>query len=631
MKKQPAATQPNTEGATDHIQRCAVCKVDLKGRFVYADAEFETLIGLSQDDLFGRPLTDFTPEPEHEIVNNLLVQHSQYESIHEAARLHLIDADGLRRPVAMITALNFVAGNAVNFQVVFHTLEAQPITPAAQVEPHELDSILALLSASLDTIHWPDFVGLLQSLASARECLVYRIDGENLVLAATSADPAAGEDAVTISAATDDLHWWLSQSGERYRFDNSDHVQSALEAVAEAPTELIVPIAVDPGKRYLVRCVYDADPDTPSAPLAASLDRVETVLNLLAKTLPSESTGQEAALKVADLPTVADQLSVGVCELKNDDSLGPVNRTLAARAKCDSFASLKDLLAALTMEGDTVGRKMITDAIRLCRTASQQATCSVRVTGSDDSTLTLTVLREQDRADSSLWLCLQPCRHGSVGAAMSRAAILRLLDHLHQLLKVAGESATPLTHVAFADVAPTQKLQLVTLTDSLQQAGEMVSQLQHIASSAGRPRKLQDVNLNMLVGQVFERLRREPDAVTLNLACGDLPVIYSACAELETALFCMARVMVSGESGESCQVRIDAELTDTEVRITFAGKAVNSGGSSLLDRLNGSGTRSDSRLFHDQLALAVVLDSLQGRVEAVAGNDQAVQLIIPRS
>lgn len=631
MSKQTAASQPKSEGAVDHIQRCAVCKIDLKGRFVYTDAEFEQLIGRSQDELFGRPLTDITPEQDHEIINSLLTPHSQYESIHEAARIRLIDDTGVQRPVAMVCALNFVAGNAVNFQVVFHTLAGSSAPrPVENTASTALDPILAALAGRAESPDWAVRAVVIRDLAEAVECLVYRVDGDSLVLMTTSADPAGGSQAISVSGPTDDLHWWLAQAGEEYRFDNSEHVQAALEAVAEAPTELIMPSQDAENVRYLIRCVYDTDPAQCSAQLAAAMDRTQLFVRLLCTGADDSQASPTVPTNVGDLPRIADLLSVGVGELQADDSLSRLNQALALQLHGRHVSTLKELLAVLTAEHDTIGRKMITDAIRTCRSAGESTQCSVRVTGPDDVAHTLTVIREHTTVDCPLWLCVQPCRQSSVGAAISRSAVLQLLEYLQRLVATASESATPLTHAAFAGSSATGKLQLVTLTDALHQAAGLVSELQQISSLAGRPRKVQEVNLNMLVGQIFERLRREAAPTAVNLACGDLPIVRTACAELETALLAILRIMMTEQTGATCHLRLDATGGDDELAITCAVKSPENHGRPWLDRLTGAIGGAD-RILHDQLALAVALDTLQGRLEAASHDPHAVRLILPRA
>ena len=52
------------------FKRCAVCKIDLKGRFVYIDERTEHLLGLTKEDLFGKNIIEFLDEPSQKLSNS---------------------------------------------------------------------------------------------------------------------------------------------------------------------------------------------------------------------------------------------------------------------------------------------------------------------------------------------------------------------------------------------------------------------------------------------------------------------------------------------------------------------------------------------------------------------------------
>src|SRR5690606_33560855 len=215
---------------------------------------------------------------------------------------------GAEQPVFMIAALNFVAGNAVNFQVVFHTLAGSDALPAAAQSRHPFERLLQVVSSLSEHLPWDSLVCPLQQLSRAKECLVYRIDGDTLTQLATSADPAGGLNAVSLVGPADDFHWWLSQSGERYRFDYPDNVRAALEGIAEAPTELIVPVATIAEEKFLVRCVYDAVTESESGRVASAMDQVESFLRLLSARALSSPAAPTGSGTDGNLASTADLL-----------------------------------------------------------------------------------------------------------------------------------------------------------------------------------------------------------------------------------------------------------------------------------------------------------------------------------
>lgn len=316
MMENTGAADQQPMGAATHpqVSLCAVCKVDLRGRFVLADEEFERLLGYSQDDVFGRHLTEFAAEENHEVINALLTQYSQYESVHQTATISLLTANSEPVRATIVTALNFVAGNAVNFQVLLTPCGGEgPGAAPQQSESDELsiDDYLGLLDGTKPT-DWSVAAGPLCRLAQAEECLVYTTSDDALVLVNSSADPAGGGDAVSSVEAAGDLHWWVANAGEPYRFDNTDHVQKALQDVATAPTELLLPFSDDTVSHGLIRFVYAADADSDSPRLAAAMDRVTLLLSARQRKEQSSTkppAGESGPVSLPTLwPVISDHL-----------------------------------------------------------------------------------------------------------------------------------------------------------------------------------------------------------------------------------------------------------------------------------------------------------------------------------
>jgi len=98
--------------------RCAVFKIDLKGRFVYIDDETEELLGFPRDELFGRSIYEFISNDSHQILDRVLARRNRYESFYESLPLRVRAADGELRQFETVISLNFIAGNPVNYQLI---------------------------------------------------------------------------------------------------------------------------------------------------------------------------------------------------------------------------------------------------------------------------------------------------------------------------------------------------------------------------------------------------------------------------------------------------------------------------------------------------------------------------------
>ena len=90
------------------LTRCAVCKIDLKGRFVYVDEKVEDLLGYTKEDLFGKSLLDFIDEPSQKLIEQLLSHRNHYETFYDSTTITLLDQQ--RTPVAARAVVSLNSG-----------------------------------------------------------------------------------------------------------------------------------------------------------------------------------------------------------------------------------------------------------------------------------------------------------------------------------------------------------------------------------------------------------------------------------------------------------------------------------------------------------------------------------------
>lgn len=125
---------PNTIGLTpDVTTRCAVFKIDLKGRFVYIDDAAENIFGASCDDLIGRSIFEFVSNGSIQDIENLLSRSTRYESFYQALPLTIrTPADEIKQFKTILT-LNFIGGNPVNYQII--------LVPSDSLEATDIETI----------------------------------------------------------------------------------------------------------------------------------------------------------------------------------------------------------------------------------------------------------------------------------------------------------------------------------------------------------------------------------------------------------------------------------------------------------------------------------------------------------
>ena len=167
------------------LQRCAVCKIDLKGRFAFIDEEFLALTGYSYEELLGKPASGILEPASRDLITRLISGRSHYEAVFDSAPLSLIRKNKQTLGVSAIMFLNFSGGNPVNFQLILST---QPI-PQRVIAPAADDNLLTEFIkklAALDTTNdWQGILNALLKLSSAGQAGWYGFDNGHLVPMAT--------------------------------------------------------------------------------------------------------------------------------------------------------------------------------------------------------------------------------------------------------------------------------------------------------------------------------------------------------------------------------------------------------------------------------------------------------------
>ncbi len=103
---------------SERITRCAVSKIDLKGRFVYIDDETEDLLGCVREELFGSSIAAYLTEESFDRLRLILNRRNRVESFFDSLPLDLLRADGRPLHCESIVSLCFIAGNPVNYQII---------------------------------------------------------------------------------------------------------------------------------------------------------------------------------------------------------------------------------------------------------------------------------------------------------------------------------------------------------------------------------------------------------------------------------------------------------------------------------------------------------------------------------
>ncbi len=262
------------------LQRCAVCKIDLKGRFAFIDEEFLTLTGYSYEDLLGKPIAGVLDPASRELITRLMSGRSHYEAVYDSAPLILINKNKQPVSVSAIMQLNFSGGNPVNFQLILSTQAIPTRVKTASVDDNFLAEFIKKLAIIDTTNDWQGILNALLKLSSAGQAAWYGFDNGHLVTMATAIDDSnAAFVNKELSAATE-WHLKIAESGEEYNFTDGASVQKAVEGNKSAPNELITTFQIHNDKNVL-RLIYGSD--VVSTDAIKAINRTKLVIPLICK------------------------------------------------------------------------------------------------------------------------------------------------------------------------------------------------------------------------------------------------------------------------------------------------------------------------------------------------------------
>ena len=262
------------------LQRCAVCKIDLKGRFAFIDEEFLALTGYSYEELLGKPASSILEPASRDLINRLISGRSHYEAVYDSAPLTLIKKNKQSLALSAIMFLNFSGGNPVNFQLILSSQANPQRVNTASVDDNLLTEFIRKLAVLDTTNDWQGILNALLKLSSAGQAGWYGFDSGHLVPMATVTDESNAAFVGKKLTAVTDWHLKIAESGEEYNFTEGDSVQKAVERNKTAPNEFITTFRVHNDKN-LLRLIYGNDIVETDA--VNGISRTHTVIPLICK------------------------------------------------------------------------------------------------------------------------------------------------------------------------------------------------------------------------------------------------------------------------------------------------------------------------------------------------------------
>lgn len=603
------------------IRPCAVSKVDLKGRLVFVDAEVESLIGYSQDELFGRPLKEFVGEQYHDILDRLLVLHSHYETFFETTQLELLNRDEEAVPVAVIVSLNFVAGNPVNFQVIFNPIAtAEPDT--RQRANHDAWEKTTRLIAHSDALwDWKAHVQTLKEIANCQEIIVYRIDNEvKLILEATSADPGGGETPISLAGEPSDLHRWIARNRMEYSFVDNADIQSAMSIIRTPPNEYCSVVSDRKEHLFLIRAAYGEVDSIQS--VRNGIDRLRMVLHALqhsaqarVKRADTDLNAENAVINAGD---ALDTVGAAYCRIGPDGAVTSINETLADMVGRPTHvnALLEELLADNhQFQADWISKSIERrDSVNIPIVTIGGHSARLQLMTSGDHYQTMIVTR------------------GTVVG--SNVATARVLKDIQQLSSTASDLADSLPDGDQKSSKNTPPAILGSLRGSLRRLDAYASLLLETSALVDPGDRPVSTDLGKAFTSIHEQISSNCPDTNLDLSFGDLATVRVRRASLIRLLERLISLMISGQSAGKVKIAVTTSIEEQVLSMRLTTRS-NEDLPPIL-RLLGDANSAKKRARYpahdiDCLTIELLAERLGAeiRVDDTDDKDITVELTIP--
>ncbi len=506
------------------IKRCAVCRIDLKGRFVYVDEKAQTLFGLSLEQLFAQPIIDYLDEADHAVIQRLLSHHNRYESFFKTARVSMVNADGDPFKAWIVASLSFAAGNPVNFLILINP-EEPALLPERDVS--ESTSYKTFLRALID-LHAPvdilETIRPLHDFVHEAHVLAYGIDGDNL-------NPLARTDAgAEIVPEPTELHRHVAQSGERYSLSDEEAVRQAVERHGTAPDEILRKYDCADGKSFLLRIFFYSDTESPETQQA--ITRAHQGLSLLRRVLPAPVVKEIDPSRITDSVEIAhparsgaetDQVTdmdeLGVARLALDSEGLVVNHNgatpglvLGQAASADIVVGMhyRELIAriATRTEGETVRHlETVCDAVL---STGMPVRVSLSVVLQDESEAVLVISRCTDTEKAyGFDMLIVPTGSGLVtqDARIENSVVTAFLNDVRAAVDTASKVSYKLGHAKHSRLDEKSNFDLLCLKEGLDKTVDSVSDYLEFLKIVSSPSKPTTADLNLVMKELQQKLK----------------------------------------------------------------------------------------------------------------------------
>ncbi len=228
---------------TKESKRCPVFKIDLKGHFVNIDDLTSDLLGLPDENLFGRNIKEFLDKDSNRKLIEIIQHGNRFNSSYESIELVMIDNNKKQHKQNAIVSLNFIAGNPSNYQVIL--MESNQLDSATENQSNLELTFKKLFELSSDfnrNADWKKLTELLLKNMKFDHVGIYRYENSVLSLL-TDSSKQKGKNKVDFSI-TDEKHLQII----------ADNKQVVISDNENESIEYSCPLIFDNSCWGLIRC-----------------------------------------------------------------------------------------------------------------------------------------------------------------------------------------------------------------------------------------------------------------------------------------------------------------------------------------------------------------------------------------
>jgi PAS domain-containing protein len=608
------------------FKRCAVCKIDLKGRFVYIDERTEHLLGLTKEDLFGKCITDFLDEPSQKLIEQLLAQRNHYETFYDITTLTLLSNSKKHITSRVIVSLNFIAGNPVNFQMVIDPASFMGKVSHETPTSHYYDALLSEIIDLGNLSDWKPVLQILCRYVGAAQACLYLIQSDKLEARSMACNDSAAEQVFKAVPDLTEMHQRVADTGQVYSFIDGASVQRMIESAGSAPNEFVTRFEMSDGARYLFRLIFPEEFDSQQA--QESIAAAKLVIRLVSYLRDARSSDREEEDDDSfDIRfTIGFLDSLGIAAFLNDSDgtivgYNPSMLKFASRESLDS--NYMTLLRAMPDPNREQLANTIADYINSEDPSDSETDLQIRVQIGEHEYAAVNVMRLGESAsDRTACFVFMPEPGGATPSDTvytDRRMWYGVMRHLRESLGASMRVSDQLSHKFVDRLGSDGNKRLKQLDEELVQMHSAVDSFARLLRMAAGSQHAETTDLNLMVNGILKKLLAQHPDLAITCTYSHLPKINARRRVLTAIVKNILTLAAAQNDGTKVTINIEARTGDQQCQllISHPTSSLNAGQLSGIMSFDRLGLSSDNSSSSKKLHYAVtrkLIELIHGKI-----------------